>query len=140
MQLRTFILTSSVLLGACSGLAPDGAEVLTGDALAIALTDQRLTIAPPSRSGVVSAYRQVISLRSDGTAGMVGMFEGVPTAERFDTRQWEVRGQRLCIFEGASPEARDCIRVDWVGGGRFQLTELGRDGAPVTGIGTIAPI
>ena len=57
-----------------------------------------------------------------------------------DEESWEVRGQTLCIFDAGGPDDSDCIRVDWVGGGRIQLTEVRPDGARETSVGTLTPL
>ncbi len=140
MLKRTLVVTVATLLGACAVAVPEDAEVLTGEALSAALADRKLTIAPPPDSGFSGDVLQVISLRANGSASMVALLDGEPTGLMDDNRQWTVRGQRLCIFDLPQPDPRDCIRVDWVGGGRFQLTEVNSDGTSVTGVGTLSAL
>ena len=126
-------------LGACATI-PDGAEVLTGSDLTAAVSGQRLALAPPEGSGFNPDLILIADLRADGVAMMTAQMDGT-RVDLFDSVQsWQVRGQSLCVYDSPGPEEADCIRVDWVGAGRIQITETNEDGSARTGIGTLNPL
>ena len=132
-------LAALMTLSACATM-PDDAAVLTGSNLTDALSGQRLALAPPEDSGFNPDLILIADLRADGVAVMTAQMDGA-RVDLFDSEErWQVRGQRLCVYEGASPDEADCIRVDWIGAGRIQITETGENGAQRTGIGTLTPL
>jgi len=126
---------------ALSGCAtvPEGADVLTGDALAARLSGQEMRLRPPE-DDPFEGLVLIAQFRANGAAAMSGEADGQPIEMFTDTERWQVRGQDLCVFEGQTPEDGDCIRVDWITADRVQLTEVKSDGALETSLATLTPL
>jgi hypothetical protein len=125
------------LVGACAPI-PDGARVLTGEALQAELSGQRIVLPPPPEdSGFADGVLFTAELRDNGVARLAGTLDGEPIGLFDRTKQWQVRGQTLCIHDGPQPSGTDCARIDWIGNGQFRINNAATGEA---GTGTYAPI
>ena len=129
-------LAALAVVGACAAV-PAGTQALTGAALQAELSGQRLELPPPDGSGIADGVLLLAELRTDGVAQLSATLDGDPIDLFDQTGRWQVRGQTLCIYDGAQPEANDCIRIDWIGGGRLQLNDTSTGDV---GIGSYAPL
>ena len=139
MPYSRFTLLALLAVAACADI-PEGAEVLTGDALAARVSGQAFEVSPPADSFLGEGIILRAELQPDGVANMSASENGKKIGLFEDTQQWSVQGQTLCISDGPEPKATDCIRVDWIQGNRMQITDKRPDGDTDVSIGTPTPL